>query len=197
MSAFVWDRAMSTVYSCLCCLRSDVARNRGRRPTFIICILFCVTVYGTLAVHRMNIPNIYKSHVTVYIGFIQWLLHVSVRIRDHLQAVSLTIGWSLGDEWCKEPSIISGTNAAIWSKTNFWPTGHHQPQSNPHPPVCTIPSASGIFNCFLEVVFCEGVQYRMRFCLNHLTCVKMANFQLFLIEETDKCRVGGEQQSYF
>jgi hypothetical protein len=28
-------------------------------------------------------------------------------------------------------------------------------------------------------VFCEGVQHRLRFCLNHLNCVKMAVFQFY------------------
>jgi hypothetical protein len=27
----------------------------------------------------------------------------------------------------KETSIISGKGAAVWSKTNFWPTGLHHP----------------------------------------------------------------------
>jgi hypothetical protein len=39
---------------------------------------------------------------------------------------------------------------------------------------CTVPSASASFKRILEIVFCEGVQYRLRFCLDHLNCVKMA-----------------------
>jgi hypothetical protein len=42
----------------------------------------------------------------------------------------------------KEPSIISGTGAAIWSKTSFRSTGHHHLRSSPLPCVCTLPSAS-------------------------------------------------------
>jgi hypothetical protein len=38
----------------------------------------------------------------------------------------------------KEPSISSGTGAAIWSKTNFGPTGHHYPQSSPLLCICEI-----------------------------------------------------------
>jgi hypothetical protein len=37
-----------------------------------------------------------------------------------------------------------------------------------------------IFKCILEVVFCESVQHRLRFCLDHLSCVKMAAFQFYL-----------------
>jgi hypothetical protein len=29
-------------------------------------------------------------------------------------------------------------------------------------------------------VFCEGVQHRLRFCLDHIDCVKMAAFQFYL-----------------
>jgi hypothetical protein len=54
--------------------------------------------------------------------------------------------------------IISGTSATIWLKTNFGPTGYHHPQSTPFPRVCTIPSASVIFKCILEALFCDGVQ---------------------------------------
>jgi hypothetical protein len=37
------------------------------------------------------------------------------------------------------------TGAAIWSKTNFGPTGHYHPQSSPILCVCTVPSISAIF----------------------------------------------------
>jgi hypothetical protein len=36
------------------------------------------------------------------------------------------------------------------------------------------PSASAIFKYILEVVFCDGVQYRLRFYLDHFSCAKMA-----------------------
>jgi hypothetical protein len=42
------------------------------------------------------------------------------------------------------------------------------------------PATLPFFKCILEVVFCEGVQHSLRFCLNHLTCVKMAAFQFYL-----------------
>jgi hypothetical protein len=29
------------------------------------------------------------------------------------------------------------------------------------------------FKCILEVVFCEGVQHYLQFCLDYLNCVKM------------------------
>jgi hypothetical protein len=34
--------------------------------------------------------------------------------------------------------------------------------------------------CILEVVFCEGDQHCLRFCLDHLGCVKMVAFQSYL-----------------
>jgi hypothetical protein len=96
----------------------------------------------------------------------------------------------------KEPSIISWTGAAIWSKTNFGPTGHHHPRGSPIPHVCTVPSAS-------KVVFSEGGQHRLRLCLDHLSCVKMAAFQFYLQKEnreksqgpSQASRVGGGRQS--
>jgi hypothetical protein len=62
----------------------------------------------------------------------------------------------------------------IWSKMNLGPTGqyHSLPRS------CTIINASANFE--MEVVFCERVQHRLRFCLDHLICVKMAVFQFYL-----------------
>jgi hypothetical protein len=36
------------------------------------------------------------------------------------------------------------------------------------------------FKYILEVVFCEGVQHHLRFCLDPLNCVKMAAFQFYL-----------------
>jgi hypothetical protein len=53
----------------------------------------------------------------------------------------------------RELSIISGTGADIWSKSNFGPPGRYHPWSSPHPHVCTVPSTSAIFkhpgNCVL------------------------------------------------
>jgi hypothetical protein len=37
-----------------------------------------------------------------------------------------------------------------------------------------------ISKCILEVVFCEAVQHCLRFCLDRLSCVKMAAFQFYL-----------------
>jgi hypothetical protein len=39
-----------------------------------------------------------------------------------------------------------------------------------------------LFKYVLEIVFCEGVQHLLRFCLNHFNCVKMA-------ENRDKSQV--------
>jgi hypothetical protein len=72
-------------------------------------------------------------------------------------------------------SIISGTGAAPWSKTNFWPTGHHHSRSSPLPCICTIPSTSAIFlNASLK-----SCRVRVWDCLDCLICVKMAAFQLY------------------
>jgi hypothetical protein len=35
-----------------------------------------------------------------------------------------------------------------------------------------------VFKSILEVVFCKGVKHCLRFCLDHLNCDKMAEFQL-------------------
>jgi hypothetical protein len=32
----------------------------------------------------------------------------------------------------------------------------------------------------MKVVFCEGIQHRLRFCLDHINCVKMAAFPFYL-----------------
>jgi hypothetical protein len=96
----------------------------------------------------------------------------------------------------QEPSIVSGTAADIRSKINIEPTEHHHPQSSPVPRVITVPSASVIFKWILEVVFCEGVQQRLRFCLHHLICVKMVAFQFHHQSGKQReSRVGGGRQS--
>jgi hypothetical protein len=48
-------------------------------------------------------------------------------------------------------------------------------------------------------VFCECIQHRLRFCLDHFDCVKVAAFHLFLASrEIKKSRVdGGRQSCYF
>jgi hypothetical protein len=43
--------------------------------------------------------------------------------------------------------------------------------------------------CILEIVFCEGVQLRLRLCLDHLNCVKMAVVQFYLQSEKQKSTV--------
>jgi hypothetical protein len=70
-----------------------------------------------------------------------------------------------GDRHYKEPSVTSGTGATIWSKANSEPTFHHHPRSSPLPRICTVPSASAIFKCILEVVFSDmksGKQRKLR-----------------------------------
>jgi hypothetical protein len=49
------------------------------------------------------------------------------------------------------------------------------------------PALLPFLKCILEVVFCEGVQHSMRFCLDHLNSVKMTAFKFYLqLEETEK-----------
>jgi hypothetical protein len=43
----------------------------------------------------------------------------------------------------------------------------------------SVPTASANFlKYILEIVFCEGVQHRLRFFLHHLSCVKMVVFRV-------------------
>jgi hypothetical protein len=84
--------------------------------------------------------------------------------------------WDQQYEWL---SIISGTGPTLLSKTNFGHTGHHHPRSSSLQRVCTVPSVSAVFNRILEVVFCEGVQHRLK----------------NLRGPSQASRVGGERQS--
>jgi hypothetical protein len=42
------------------------------------------------------------------------------------------------------------------------------------------PELLPFFKCILEIVLCEDVQHRLRFCLDLPYCVKMADFQFYL-----------------
>jgi hypothetical protein len=44
-------------------------------------------------------------------------------------------------------------------------------------------------------MFCEGVQHFLWFCLDHLSCVRMAAFQFYVQLREEKNRVGGGRQS--
>jgi hypothetical protein len=46
----------------------------------------------------------------------------------------------------------------------------------------------------LEVVFCEGVQHRLLFCLHHLNCVRLAAFRFYLQLGKRKSMVGGDDR---
>jgi hypothetical protein len=57
---------------------------------------------------------------------------------------------------------------------------------------CTYAPFSAILpflKCILEVVLCEGVQHRLRFCFDHLNSVKMTAFQ-FCLQSGKKRKVG-------
>jgi hypothetical protein len=76
----------------------------------------------------------------------------------------------------KEPSIISGTGAANWSKTNFGHTGFEIVSSCLYAP---FPALLPLFKMHPEsCVLC--VQHRLRFCLDNLSCIKMAALQFYL-----------------
>jgi hypothetical protein len=73
--------------------------------------------------------SLYNIRLSVYIS--------STNVPNAIQSTS--------DKMYKEVSIISRTGAAIWSKTNFVPTGYHIPQRRLLTHVCTVPNASAIF----------------------------------------------------
>jgi hypothetical protein len=90
----------------------------------------------------------------------------------------------------KEPYIISDTGAAICSKTNFAPTGHHHPQHSPLLNACSVLDASAIFKCSLEVLLSEAVQHRQRSCSIISFASKWWPFS-FIFNREDKERYGG------
>jgi hypothetical protein len=89
----------------------------------------------------------------------------------------------------------SGTGAVIWSKTNFGLTGHHHPRISFFPHVCTVPALLPFFKCILKVVFCIGVQHLLRFCLDNLSCVKMAVIQFYRQSGKQKSRLNGDDSN--
>jgi hypothetical protein len=92
----------------------------------------------------------------------------------------------------KEPSILSGSGAAIWLETYFGPTGHHHLQSSPLPHICRVLRISYILNWF-----CKSCSVRVfSTACDHLNCVKMAAFQSYLQSRKQR-KVGwvGWQQS--
>jgi hypothetical protein len=63
-------------------------------------------------------------------------------------------------------------------------------------PFCTcspFPALLPFLKCTLEIVFCEDVQHRLRFCLNRLNCVKMAASQSYLQSEKQRKVVFGQK----
>jgi hypothetical protein len=49
----------------------------------------------------------------------------------------------------------------------------------------------------MEVVFCEGLQHRMRFCLDHLSCARMAVAQFIFNQENRKLGLVGDYNHCF
>jgi hypothetical protein len=105
----------------------------------------------------------------------------------------------------KEPSMISRTGDAIWSKTSFGPTSHHHTRSRLFSRMQTVPGASATFKLILEVIFYASVQHRLRFCLDHLNLSKWQTFGLIFNcgkQTRRKCgtsqanRVGGGRQIF-
>jgi hypothetical protein len=98
----------------------------------------------------------------------------------------------------KEPSIIPGIDAAIWSKTNFVPTCHNHPEAVPFCAHASFQVLLPFFKCILEVFLCEGVQHCLLFFLDHLSCVKMAPFNSYLqLEKERKLRWVGDDSHVF
>jgi hypothetical protein len=58
----------------------------------------------------------------------------------------------------------------------------------------SFPALLPFFKWILTVLFFEDVQHRLRFCLDHLSYVKMAAFQFYLQSGKQKSRVGGGWQ---
>jgi hypothetical protein len=60
----------------------------------------------------------------------------------------------------KEPSIISKTDAVIWSKTNFGTLATITLEEVFFHAYALFPALLPLFKCILEAVFCDGVQHR-------------------------------------
>jgi hypothetical protein len=92
----------------------------------------------------------------------------------------------------REQSIISGTSAAIWPRTNFGPTGHHNPRSCAY---ATFPALLPFLNaswksCSMSVLSTT--------CDSTLIISTVQNGGLLFLSsigETEKFRVSGEGQS--
>jgi hypothetical protein len=124
--------------------------------------LFCIFNHHNLKVCVITVSDnilAYYSSSGVPL-FWTWICHFIFMAKDtfhdilyHLYLSIYTVLWP--HPWLltslhiylavyKETSI-SGTGAAIWSKTNFGHTGYHHLRNSPLLLVCTIPSASATF----------------------------------------------------
>jgi hypothetical protein len=59
------------------------------------------------------------------------------------------------------------------------------------------PALLPFFKCIQKVVFCEGVHHRLRFCHDHLSCVKMVAFQFYLQSGRQKSRLRGQSYCFW
>jgi hypothetical protein len=107
----------------------------------------------------------------------------SVREQEHLCSLQAH----------KESSAISGTSAAIWTKTKFGPTGHHHLRRSPLLRVCTSPSAFALF--FNASWKSCSVRVFITACDSASIVSKWRLFSFIFNRETEKSRVGGGQQS--
>jgi hypothetical protein len=48
------------------------------------------------------------------------------------------------------------------------------------------PALLPLLKCILEVMICEGVQQRLQFCFDHVSCVKRPLFQFYLQSEKQR-----------
>jgi hypothetical protein len=113
----------------------------------------------------------------------------------HINNVLCVLYYVHSREQYKESSIISGTGAAIWSKLTLGLLATITLEVVPFGAYAPFPALLSSFKSILEVVFCEGVRHRLRFCLSILSCVKMVAFQFYLQSGKQKSRVDGRWQS--
>jgi hypothetical protein len=84
----------------------------------------------------------------------------------------------------KVSSKISGTGAANWSKTNFWPTGHHHTWSSSLPPFCEyvlFPALLPFFKCILEILFMRV--FSISYYTDGITVPEIMDISSYVIEE--------------
>jgi hypothetical protein len=83
-------------------------------------------------------------------------------------------------------SIISGLVLPSGQKTTLGLLATITFEVVPFRAYAPFPALLPFLKCILDVVFREGIRHRLRFCLDHLNCVKMAAFQFCLQSEKQR-----------